>query len=212
MKVVTVLNSKSWITPKGGRADFRREHAQWLHKQIKQHWDGEAVCLSDKPIPDVETIPLRHNWEGWWSKLEMMRPDIEGDILYMDLDTVLVGDITPLAKIGKTTVLRDFYKGGQSIGSGLMYITEADRKRAWDIFTRDPNRHIARCVTRECWGDQGFLQPIFKEAQRWQDVLPEMVVSFKASGRVKPSKECRVACFHGNPRPWHAGKTWIPKL
>lgn len=212
VKVITVLNSKPWVTPKGGRADFRAEHAQWLHKQIAQHWQGEAICLSDKPVRGVDTLPLHYGWQGWWSKLEIMRPDIEGDVLFMDLDTVLVGDITPLAEIGKTTVLRDFYNGGECIGSGLMYITAADRARAWAEFIKDPAHHMARCVTSMCWGDQGFLQPIFKDAQRWQDVLPNAVVSFKCSGKAKPKPDCRVACFHGNPRPWHVDKEWVPKL
>ena len=59
------------------------------------------VCLTN--VPDkfdetVETIPLLHNWRGWWSKLELFRSDLfeEGDrVFYLDLDSVIVGNIEP---------------------------------------------------------------------------------------------------------------------
>nr|WP_145924153.1 hypothetical protein [Halomonas elongata] len=39
--------------------------------------------------------PLAHGWPGWWSKLELFRPH-GGDLLYLDLDTVVRGDLQPL--------------------------------------------------------------------------------------------------------------------
>lgn len=209
--VVTVLRGTPWVRPNGKTSAFRVQHVYWLHRQLAQHWKGKTLCLSDKPLR-VPSIQLRTDWPGWWAKMEMFAPWIEGDILYMDLDTVLVGDITPLAEVGKTTVLRDFYRGGDFIGSGLMYVTEADRALIWEAFNRNPKRYMADCVTRAKWGDQGFLQAYFGDKDKWQDVLPDHVVSFKASGREEPKPPCRVACFHGNPRPWQVVKSWVPRL
>ncbi len=148
--------------------------------------------------------------------MEMFRPEIEGDILYIDLDTAVVGSLADVAAAGKLTVLSDFYKP-EMIGSGLMFWPEEERARIWRAWIGNPERHMRRCRTREKWGDQGFLQPlVLDRADRWQDVLPGQVVSYKlhvrparmhgrefGTGKVPPG--ARLICFHGRPRPWHAG-------
>lgn len=56
------------------------------------------VCLSNIEVEGVETIPLRDNLPGWWSKLELFRPGLfpEGSrVLAIDLDTVIVDDLEP---------------------------------------------------------------------------------------------------------------------
>ena len=56
-------------------------------------------CLSNVDIPTINVIPLKHNYPGWWSKIELFRPDlpIEGRILYIDLDSLIVNDLSELA-------------------------------------------------------------------------------------------------------------------
>ncbi len=61
----------------------------------------EFVCLSniDFELEGGSVIPLRYNFPGWWSKLELFRNDlpIKGDrILYLDLDIVITSDLTSL--------------------------------------------------------------------------------------------------------------------
>ena len=70
--------------------------------------DSGADLLSDVPVDGVETIPLQHDWPGWFAKFELFRPDIEGDLLYFDIDTVITGDLKQL-EVGQTTMLSDFY-------------------------------------------------------------------------------------------------------
>ena len=55
------------------------------------------VCLSNVKIPCCERIPLQNDWPGWWSKIELFRPGLfDGDrVLYIDLDTIIVNDLTP---------------------------------------------------------------------------------------------------------------------
>lgn len=182
--------------------DFTPAHVQWLAAQVPG-----LVCLSDVDVPGVPVIPLRYGWPGWWAKLELFRPGIEGDLLYLDLDTVVLGDLAEF-DVGATTVLRDFYAPGR-MGSGFMYLAEMDRPPVWAAFIQDPERHMRECVTQERWGDQGFLQGVLV-AQRWQDVLPGRVVSYKAHcGRGVPPG-AKVVCFHGKPRPWEVTHPWVP--
>ena len=46
-------------------------------------------CLSNVKLP-IATIPLKHNWIGWWSKVELFRPNLfNGSVFYPDLDIII---------------------------------------------------------------------------------------------------------------------------
>ncbi|WP_348826653.1 hypothetical protein [Halomonas sp. RT37] len=195
-RIVCVLRS-------GG--EYGTQHVQWLARQVDM-----LQCLSDVPVPGVPHIPLQHDWPGWWAKLELFRPDLPGDLLYLDLDTVVLGDLGPLidATGGKTTMLSDFYKPDLP-ASGLMYIAQRDKAAVWNEWIRGPQHHMRRCRTPRRWGDQGFLASVLRP-QRWQDIAPGRVVSYKAHCRSGLPATADVVCFHGTPRPWAAKADWIP--
>lgn len=190
---------KACVLRSGG--DFNAAHVQWLAAQVPG-----IVCLSDVDVPGVETIRLRTDWPGWWAKMEMFGPSLDGDVLMIDLDTV-VRDLPALPD--RTTVLRDFTRP-DLIGSGLMFVTAQDRARVWEAFNRDPAGAMASCNRWPRWGDQGFLMDHLADAQRWQDIAK--VYSFKVHCRNGLPDDAQVVCFHGKPRPWETRATWIPPL
>jgi hypothetical protein len=50
----------------------------------------------DANIP-AEKIKLLHDWPGWWSKIELFRPDLPcGRTLYLDLDIHIVDSLQPI--------------------------------------------------------------------------------------------------------------------
>jgi hypothetical protein len=180
--------------------DFAPKHVQWLARQVP-----DLRCLSDQPVTGVPTHALRRTWPGWWAKMEAFDVDmIPGDVLLMDLDTV-VFDLPAMP--GQTTVLPDFYRPAL-MGSGVMFLTEADRSRCFDAFARDPKRHMRECTTRAKWGDQGFLAQHIGQAPRWG----AEVRSFKVHCRSGVPAGTKVVCFHGQPRPWDSGAEWVPSL
>lgn len=191
--------TKACVLRSGG--DFRPEHVQWLARQVP-----DLVCLSDVDVPSVRTIALRHEWPRWWSKIEMFGPSLSGDVLMIDLDTVILKmpDMPT-----RTTVLRDFTEPSV-IGSGFMFVKEADRLPIYEAFARDPLGHMRRNESWPRWGDQGFLFDYLKDAQRWQDVAK--VYSYKVHCRQGLPVDAEVVCFHGKPRPWAVSFDWIPKL
>lgn len=191
----------------GGHYDA--EYVRRIRDGVSANLPGaEFRCLSDDPsVPGH--IPLEYGWPTWWSKLELFRPDISGDILYLDLDTVICGDLTGIASVGRLTVLRDFYhyfaKGRlDGIGSGVMYLPERDRPHIWRRWIEDPSHWMARCGR---YGDQRFLEEIGVPdfADRWQDVVPGQVVSYKAHCRHQAPPDARLICYHGKPRPRDTG-------
>lgn len=174
--------------------DFRPEHVQRLAAQVPG-----LLALADVPVPGVPRIPLRYDWPGWWSKMAAFDvAHIPGDLLLIDLDT-LVLRMPAIPSV--TTVLPDFYRPSL-MGSGFMYLTEADRLRCWVEWMRDPAGHMRRCRTRERWGDQGFLMPLIGNSQRWGS----NVVSWKVHCRAGIPAGTDVVCFHGKPRPWDVGE------
>lgn len=65
-----------------------------LERTVKINY--QFVVLSDLPNISSGLILLKNNYPGWWSKLELF--NLKGPVLYLDLDTVIVNDITDLAK------------------------------------------------------------------------------------------------------------------
>lgn len=206
MKILTVLRA-------GG--DFTPAHVQALQRQARVHapW-ADFQCLSDTPIERVEVIPLVHKWPGWWSKMEMFRPDIKGPFLYMDLDTVLAGSLDDILRVDNLTMLRDFYRDGKrrpaGLQSSLMYVPEAVRPAAWNLFSARPQEIMAAHARG---GDQAFLEKHWGlDTRVWQECLPQQVVSFKVHCAVNRlgggtvfrgiPDGARVVCFHGQPRPF----------
>lgn len=204
MRVMLVLRT-------GG--DFKPEHVGALARQIEQHLPGaDIACLSDVDVP-CQRIPLQHDWPGWFAKMELFRPDIDGTILYMDLDTVIVGDLSEIASVARLTMLSDFYKPERP-ASGVMLLPEQYRAEVWRKWMINPARSMAMCGTL---GDQLFIGKMCPHAQRWQDVVPGQIVSYKAHVRAKTGhrfdkgngnvpSNTRIICFHGKPRPWDVGE------
>lgn len=70
-----------------------------MQRQVwKWSTGAQFACLSDVDVPGVECIPLKHDWSGWWAKLELFRPDMPTDFLYTDLDNVILGPIDELVE------------------------------------------------------------------------------------------------------------------
>lgn len=127
--------------------------------------------------------------------MELFRLDIEGDMFYVDLDTTIVDDPTPLFDVQNPTMLRGDYDTSK-IGSGVMFWPEGSRHQIWDEWTKRPDF----CKN----GDQQFIQNTGIHVDRWQDVRPGMLVSYKCGVRDKSTipEGARIVYFHGKPRPW----------
>jgi hypothetical protein len=186
---VTVLKSGGEYTP---------EHVQRLAAQVPG-----LVCLSDVDVPGVPCVPIKKHWPKWWSKIELFGDAFDHDILHIDLDTTVNGDITPFLKVGKTTLLRDFYHKGV-FASGLMYIHQDDKKKVFDAFCADAENIMARHKEPPLLGDQGFLTTVLKP-QAWQDFLPGKVVSYRVCRESVP-EDAVIICYFGKDRPWNIYK------
>lgn len=173
-----------------------------LRDGVKRHLPVEHrfVCLSDVDVP-CERIHLKtFGYHGWWSKVELFKET--GPLLYFDLDTAIVGDLASIAEIAKAKpfcILRDFYRGGDSFGSGVMAWRSDDVTFVHEKFAESPELFMMTC--RE-GGDQRFLEFVLDRPKvaRWQDVVGDQIVSYKIHCRNGIPPNARVVCLHGRPK------------
>ncbi len=90
-----------WVGDFRGR-NFTMNDVECLYDNVRTYIKGSFYfyCLtnSKETFPAwIKPIPLKNNWPGWWSKVELHRPDLpEGRTLYLDLDTHVVNDLQPI--------------------------------------------------------------------------------------------------------------------
>lgn len=165
------------------------------------------VCLTDDPAGvTCETAPIGTDAPGWWAKLVLFRPHpalVGQRVLFFDLDTVLVGSIDPLlAYRGEFAILRDFYRP-QGYGSAIMAFAAGFGPNVWTSFLAKRDDIMASAHS-----DQTWIEHEVPQADRWQDVCPGLIGSYKADAMQDSPKGFAVCCFHGIPKP-HEVDGWV---
>lgn len=169
--------------------------------------DHEFVCLTDDPrgfSANVDrVVKFKHNYPKWWGKIELFDPSVfETDsILYMDLDTSIIGNINEIASYdGDFAGLRDFY-ALHSLGSGIMAWNKHKVSQIYDRFLPKANEVMRNYEG----GDQVWIDQHKPSIEYVQDIYKNQVVSFKRhcfiNNVIKVPENARIVCFHGNPRP-----------
>lgn len=193
---------------------------QEIWKRIS--YPHQFLCLTDLDQSHfekdfVELVKLKHGWPGWWSKMELFRPDIfdDGDtVLYLDLDTVVVRDIGHLegAIDCDLILLRDFYRPMTNMATGMMGWTAGQFTDLYHFFERSRFKASDR-FSSSMGGfrsDQEFIQKVIepKRVRYWQDEFPDQVVSYKVHCERALPAQAHVVCFHGKPRPSEVEQPW----
>ena len=214
------------VYKKGG--DFNDQYVNALAESVKRHIKREYrfVCLTDSDQDlGCETMPLIHALPGWWSKLEAFR--LISPTVLLDLDTILVGDITPIAdaaeNIDAVVMLsgfrhKDWCSGVMAWNRDLSFIIKrfvslVDHSR--NQFFDRANALRARLGNKIYRGDQDWVCECL-ESKKMPIVAAQCIqkgiVSFKNHVREDPEilKKSSIVCFHGKPRPHELIKhKWI---
>jgi hypothetical protein len=163
------------------------------------HIPHRFICFSDVGVP-CERIPLKNNWPGWWSKIEIFSEVFDDTVLYIDLDTVIAGDITHFAEYNhRFTMLKDFSKWDIP-NSGLM-AWNGDYSFLYKTFTKGKDKYMIEYNKMPRLGDQSFISEHQAPYDFWQEVFPEQVFSYKKHILEKPKPaDARGVCFHGEPK------------
>lgn len=180
------------------------------------------VCITDERTdldPEIEVRSAEPGLTGWWQKLALFKPGMlpDGPALFFDLDTIILGDLAPLAdwctsdtRRGEFAMLSDLYTPERP-ASGVMAFTAGGwaPNTIWARYLAD---HPAGGSPRHRYGDGGYIGDVLTAAGqmpvRLQDIVPGIAswkVMQRRYGCVRD--DTRVLCFHGKPRP-HETHIW----
>ena len=204
MNALTVL----CVLKSGG--DYDAHYVRKLRDGVAKHLSlpHRFVCLSDVEVP-CERIALKHDWKGWWSKVEIFRPGvITGPTLYLDLDSVITGSLDSVSTIPYDFAMLDIEPDGQHTAhSGAMWIAKPC-PIVYERFAENPGYwmdfHESNAHDRYC-GDQAYISDQFEQIPRLHHALPGFFRSYtydKCQDRIPEG--CSVVCFGGPPRPSQA--------
>jgi hypothetical protein len=228
--MITFVTFK-WEPTRLYRSKFGPEAVIVLRNMIARHYKKphRFVCVTDNTagLKGVDTFPLwddhatvpspsgGHN-PSCYRRLKMFAPEAKdwfGDrVVVMDLDTVIVRDITPLFEEDV-----DFRIWGESdfprtqwMNGSLWMLKTGTRTKVWDQF--DPKRSPYMAKKAGARGsDQGWMSFILGKSERtWG--RSDGVYSFRK--HVRPlghlPDDARMVMFHGNVDPWSYQAQVIP--
>lgn len=215
-----------WLSPVGYRSVFAPETVYALQTMIARHYHRpfRFVCVTDQPklLPGIETIPMweegaaipspsgRHN-PSCYRRLKVFAPDagkLFGErLVSIDLDTVIVGDITPLFDRPEDFVIwgeSDFPRKQWYNGS-LWMLKTGTRTKVWTEFNEETSPGLAQRAGAR-GSDQGWLSYILGPHEatwgRQDGVYSFRKHVFGQMGGALPA-DARIVCFHGHVDPWH---------
>lgn len=184
-------------------------YANRLKSMVERHlhMPYKFVCLTDVPSKrfgtGIEVVPLKTKRRGWWAKVELFR--LPGPVLYFDLDTLILNDITSL---GMAAMQEDFlmltpFKSSELWASGVM----AWGNGAYGFLHKNLNQ---KDIDEFKW-DQRYIHTKLRE--RGVDIHPiqdyTTVFSYKRQCGSGPPEGAQVICFHGRPRLHEVVGGWV---
>lgn len=189
--------------------EYRPEHVIALRDGVIANLSAphRFVCLSDLDVHGVWTLPLGIDAHpGWWSKMALFRPyRLKGRALFLDLDTVIVGDLSELAAYaGPFAMLSDFLRPARPASGVMAWDAGCDTLRAvWEAWITGPEGHMHE---HRGGGDQSFIRSVVGDAvDRLSDLYPGQMVSYKIHCKGGVPDGARAVAAHGRPKPWDAG-------
>ena len=194
--------------------------------------DIRLICMTDDRCglsPGIELLPLaeepffpamfaemdRRGWKSPFRKVSLFRPDLipdlEGPLLVLDVDVVIVGDVAPMATYapGKIAMRREWHSSEKrpSLGHGSVEKIEP-HLHSWlyDDVARDP----VAALTSGYGSEQSYSSLNAAARGEFAAFPDEWVASFKYDCRpprplnlfLPPRRppEAKVICFHGRPK------------
>lgn len=198
LTVVCVLKS-------GG--DFDQDYVYALQDGVEKHLTipHKFVCYTDTPIKDMPIRLLSEDLPGWFSKFEVFKEI--GPALYLDLDTVVTGEIDSLGRdieeAGEAFWMLEAFSPLRVWASGIM---------AW---TGDWNWLVTHC--RRYAGLYPTDQECIAKALKDDGTTPRLIrrsyyhiYSYKHHCLEGLPNGANIVCFHGKPRPRDVREDWNP--
>ena len=127
-----------------GQVPYTAEYVERLQAMVRRHLARQHafVCLTDQPcalreVPTI-SIPGPDGLPGWWSKVRLFDPAMfSGRVLYLDLDSLVVGPLEPVVDM-RTRFALVPHSGSFTSRRGLQVVRRYNSSvMVWDTGHRD---------------------------------------------------------------------------
>ena len=187
---------------------YNHDYVNKLYNMVKRNVTVpfNFYCMTDNWSninPDIKIKPLMiKSIEGWWHKTNIFNKNfygLTGDILFLDLDIVIVDNIDHMLLYGGNFVtIHDWYYKKQRIlkfNSSVMKVTIGKYHYIWEDFIKN-NQEIIKKYP----GDQDYITDMIKENYfLWPE---NYCLSYKFSNCEESyPKNAKIIIFHGKPNP-----------
>jgi len=167
------------------------------------------VCFTENTqgiSKNIEVKPLllcnQSNITGWWHKLSFFQKkiyDLEGTVLFLDLDLVITNTIDKFFELeGEFLAIWDWMHGytKNTYNSSVMRWQVGEQTHVWDKFQKNPRKIMDKYP-----GDQEFISEI-GQLTSWPKAW---CASYKwQHGWENIDPETSIMVFHGRPNPSEA--------
>ena len=190
------------------------------------------ICFTDNTVihkqkqfkgKDIEFRQFkRHDFNGWFNKLQLFSPDsnLEGNTLYMDLDVVIMQNIECFGYMGESKNfigMNDFNPTSGLFNSSIMRFNNKYHNVIWEQYLK------RRTEFNSSHGDQEIITALIKNHKDTISFPDEWTQSYKwlnrKGDRYHISKQtyeqdpnAKVCVFHGSPNPHDSTQEWVQKL
>jgi hypothetical protein len=196
------------------KCEYNEKYVNLLASAVKRHAtvDYEFVCLTDGDANLIDddlvdrVIPLEYGLDGWWSKFELFRPEIFGDVqvLYFDLDTLITDNLDDIMNYGGKFLALHHFSTLASMASGILSWQPLYTNHVFYKFVA--GMMSGNITTRQFrYGDQEAIGHLLELDIDWvQSMFFNKMRSFKYAcydgGRTTIPEGCSMVCFHGLPK------------
>jgi hypothetical protein len=160
------------------------EHVNRAHAGLKRHlrMPFETVCITDDPSginEDIKCLPL---WDkcrylgGCYNRLYVFSQDMKWFIgprfACLDLDSVIVGDVTPIFKRKEDFIINSYYPGpggnwsDQTYNGGLFMMNAGARRRVWDEFDYETSPETVENRADIIGTDQAWIREVLGPSEK----------------------------------------------
>lgn len=187
-----------------------------LKNQVARHLSlpHRFVCLSDVEVP-CERIAMQHDWQGWWSKIELFRPGvIDGPTVYLDLDNVVLGDISNIFDCGHEFAMMQNLNRPTYASSAVMFFYHKAPVEIYERFVVMPQHWVKyHEIHRDgpYLGDQAFIWSSLDRNVPFLGTKEYGIRSYRKDVLLKgkPPEGTKIVCFGGIYKPKTVNDEWL---
>jgi hypothetical protein len=197
--------------------DYVRKLRNMVARHLKRPYT--FVCLTDQPdrcegvaFLDVSDIGL----PGWWAKMILFAPEWRGlaKVVYIDLDTVIINDITPLTIVpGEFSTCENFTRLSGSLtypckyNSSVLVIGAGQAAFVWNKFVQRSDLLMSKHAR---YGDQACMEELYPTAPFLQTLLPRgFLCNYRNLTNVPPKSV--IITFGGSHKPHNCPIPWVQR-